>query len=565
MRKARALALVALLVVPVLALGVPAGTDVVSAAANESAESGNSGDVERPETGPYNLTELRDGGRQPANAPPSVRPQGRSNSFWLRHVPTGLFQSSDDESARKYLRPDTTINRDQVYLGAFRGCDSDQATVTVTVVYWEEGTVEVPDGNGGTVQQRAAVNQTVEEVEVTLAGGDYAETRIDLRSNYDDVEHVTMWIEGEQGTVQWTFEHRTSQAAKSIALDSRGDAISWAAWMFLLPGFATAIAFVAIDRRLLERAGAGPQLGILEYGLVSFGLLIAGGFVWFDGMIQVMATQPWVLGVAGGLVVGLITVEVFGDQTSKVAFLRFDLEESKIHEDGSGVMEVELQTKKIVNLSDGKAIVRRGLRRFIARARGAVPMIDWDGDPKTSIEATDDSDVDEVFLIDPMADEAVDHESPSWSIDVLEWRDDEEGLMRFIPRVDVVPVSIAGAVVMMSWAVGKAWFNSGAFGTIIGVLAALAYLATPSARETIINLAPAHYDSVVANMLQQAEGFEEQADREYYKNEYYKELGSNLADRKSEQENAEMSRMESVMSEFVPDDATDGNEEVCQR
>jgi hypothetical protein len=543
--------------VPVLALGAPLATDVVSAAANETA--GNE-TVSAPGTGPYNLTQLRDGGTQPSNAPPSVRPQGDQNSFWLRHVPTGLFQSADDESARQYLSPGTTINRDQVYLGAFRGWESEQTTVEVTIVYWEEGTVERQTENG-VVRETAAVNQTVETVEVTLAGGDYAETVIDLRSNYDDKEHVTMWIEGEQGTVQWTFQHKTSQAAKNIALDSRGDAISWAAWMFLLPGFATAIAFVAFDRRLLDRAGAGPQLSIIEYGLVAFGLLIAGGFMWFDGVIQVTATQPWVLGVAGGLVVGLITVEIFGDRTSKVGFLRFDLEESQIHEDGSGVMEVEFQTKKMVNLPDGKAIVRRGIRRFIARARGAVPMVDWDGDPKTNLEATEDSDVDELYLVDPLADEAVDHESPTWSIDVIEWRDDEEGLMRFVPRVDVVPVSIAAAGVMMSWAIGKAWFNSGAFGTIIGFIGGLAYLATPNARDTVVNLAPAHYDSVIANMLQQAEGFEEQADREYYKNEYYSELGSNLAERKSEQENAEMSRMEAVMDEFVPDDATENGDD----
>jgi len=551
MRKARALALVALLVVPVLALGVPAGTDVVSAAANESGESGNSGGVERPETGPYNLTELRDGGRQPANAPPSVRPQGRSNSFWLRHVPTGLFQSSDDESARKYLRPDTTINRDQVYLGAFRGWESDQATVTVTVVYWEEGTVEMPDGNGGTVEQRAAVNQTVEEVEVTLAGGDYAETRIDLRSNYDDVEHVTMWIEGEQGRVQWTFDHKTSQAAKSIPLDSRGDAISWATWMFLIPGFGAALGFVWFDRKLLDQAGAGPQLSAIEYGLVLVGVLFVAGFMVFDGVIQVLATQPWTLGVVGGLVVGLAVVEVFGDRTTKVAFLKFDLRNPEVHEDGSGIIEVELKEKKLVETDEGKALVKRGMMRFIARARGAVPLLEWNGDPKTNLEATEDSDVDELYLVDPTAEDTVEHESPSWTIDAVQWREDAEGLKEYIPRVDVLQVSIAGAVVMFGWAIGKGFFNSAWFGVVAGVVAALAYLARPTSPGAVANLAPPHFDTVIGNLFQMSEGLEQTADREYFKSKYYEERGKNNADRKKEQEKREQSEFEATVDELT--------------
>ncbi len=542
------LVLVALLVVtPLLA----AGAVGAAGQANQSAGNDSTG------PGPYSLDELRTDGNQPSGAPPSTRPYGDYGSFWMRYTPTGLGVSDDNPNDRKYLSADTTVQRDSVYLGSFRGWDSERTNVTVKVVYWTEGEVERSAGDGQTVTETAAVDQEVETVEVTLDGGDYVTTPIELQSSYEEPQRVTMWVEGHQGEIQWTFEHQSSRAAKSIPMDDKGSLIGWGVMMLLLPMVATSSAMVYVDRKVLKKAGAGPQIGMLGYGLLAFGAFLIGAYYMYDSTIEIVATQPWVLGIGGGLLLGLLTVELFGDRTRKSLFMKFNIEDSLIHEDGSGVVDVDVEEKRLVDLEDGETgVVRRGILPFIARARGAMPLLDYNGDPKTRSETTSSDKWEELSLIDPTAEEAIDYEKPSWSIDVVSWPDREEDhpLPGWVPSVDVLALSIAAAIVVFGWGIGKAWFASGGFGAGIAAVLALLYLASPVDGRAVVDLAPAHYDSVVANMIQMSEEFEKEADREYFKTKYYEQLGANLADRKTEQENSEQSRMEAVMSHFVPED-----------
>jgi hypothetical protein len=545
----------AVLVVAVAALLV---TLLAAGAVGQANQSAADNDSTGP--GPYSIEELRTNGNQPSGAPPSTRPYGAYGSFWMRFTPTGLGVSDDDPNDRKYLKPDTTVQRDTVYLGSFRGWESDRTNVTVTVVYWTEGEVERTMSDGQTVTETAAVQQKVETVEVTLAGGDYVTTPIDLQSSDEEPQRVTMWVEGHQGEIQWTFEHQSSRAAQSIPMDDQGSLIGWGVVMLLLPMVATSSAMVWIDRKILEKAGAGPQIGMFGYGLLAFGVFVISAYYMYDSTIEIVTTQPWVLGVGAGLALGLLTVELFGDRTRKSLFLKFNLQNSLIHEDGSGVIDVDVEEKRLVDLEDGETgVVRRGIIPFIARARGAIPLLEYDGDPKTRIETTSSSEWEELYLVDPTAREAIDYEKPSWSIDVVSWpdRDEDHPLPGWAPSIDVLPVSIALAMVILGWGIGKAWFASGGFGAMIAVVAALMYLASPVDGRAVVDLAPAHYDSVIANMIQKSEEFEKEADREYFKAKYYEQLGSNLADRKTEQENSELSRMEAVMSEFVPDDEPD--------
>jgi hypothetical protein len=543
----------AVLVVAVAALLV---TLLAAGAVGQANQSAADNDSTGP--GPYSIEELRTNGNQPSGAPPSTRPYGAYGSFWMRFTPTGLGVSDDDPNDRKYLKPDTTVQRDTVYLGSFRGWESDRTNVTVTVVYWTEGEVERTTSDGQTVTETAAVQQKVETVEVTLAGGDYVTTPIDLQSSYEEPQRVTMWVEGHQGEIQWTFEHQSSRAAQSIPMDDQGSLIGWGVVMLLLPMVATSSAMVWIDRKILEKAGAGPQIGMFGYGLLAFGVFVISAYYMYDSTIEIVTTQPWVLGVGAGLALGLLTVELFGDQTRKSLFLRFDLENAMIHDDGSGIVEADVEEKRLVDLENGETgVVRRGILPFIARARGAIPYLEYRGDPKTRVETTSSSEWEELYLIDPTAEEPIDYEKPSWSIDVLSWPDREEDhpLPSWVPSVDVLPLSIAAAIVVLGRGIGEAWFASGGFGAAIAAVVALLYLASPVDGRAVVELAPAHYDSVVANMLQVSEKFEEVADREYFKQEYYKEKGRNLADRKKKQEAKEQSELEAVLEELTGESA----------
>lgn len=549
----RALIVLAALAAALIVAGAAAGTAAGQpATANETANKSVS--THEGATGPHDLAELRRSGTTVSDAPASIRRYGSDGEFWVEYTPISLVQSGP-----KLLKPGTTVKSGTLRFRSSRGWDAEDETVEVVVVYWRRGAIERTTEDGQTVREPAAIDQVVERHEVELGSG-YDVNTLDLREQHNGTVQATMWVEGSDGTIvdgaRWRFERTSSDAARSIGISSRADAILWGMkWMFA-PLLLVAGTLVWADRKILEIAGAGPGYGLFPYvAVATFASFVVTVFAW-EETVEFLSRAPWALGVGGGIVIGLAITEMYGDRTFHDLMVRFDLEDVEVGEDGSGIMKAEVEEQRMVEADDGEiGPVERGLRQFYLRARGAMPTIDV-GTTERSTQIEVKGDWRQMHLIEPTAEKALEYEPPSWSIDVVRWPEDAEGIHAWIPEVDLVPVGMALAgfflsVSIVGAAIGPAYST---LGYALGVVVALLVLAQPVGGEASIAHAPAHFDSVVANLLKVAEGFEETADREYFRSRYYEQLGKNQAQRKIEQESSETSRMEAIMGELAPGD-----------
>jgi len=547
---------VAVLLAVLLVVGVGAAFAVGPAAADQHDDESANETVERA-TGPYDLETLEQGGTLPQNAPPSTRAMGSTTNLWVEYAPTGFMRSSDRED-REDLERGTDVRRDTIWLGSSRGWNAEQLDLELKIVYYKIGEITRTTSEGQTYTERAAVNQTVDTVDVSLASGyDYQE--IDLRRTDDDEKMaVAMFVVGHEGDVQWQFNQVSTPASASADVSSLADMISWAfLWMFL--PFAIVLGGVLwADRKILERAGAGPQYKTSEYvGLAFFAGFFALLFA-YEWIIDLVARAPWAVGIVAGLGFGLLVVEMFGDNTYKDLFVRFDLEDVETREDGSGIQRVEAVEKKMVDLETGETgVVRDGLRAFVARARGAVPTLDT-GPLRRETQLEVEGKWRNLHLVDPSAEGALEYEPAKWELDVVDFdrevEDDDPTWLSMLPKVDVLPVLVGVGVLYAGYALSQHYLGTGVVGFLVAGAGVLAYWARPVEGTARTRLAPVHFDAVVSNVLTMAKGLEEAADRDYYRKRYHEEQGKNLAKRSAEREENEQSRMGELMERLAPDD-----------
>jgi len=547
----------------VLGAVVPFGVATVAADehGDDSAANGTAEDV----GGPYDLETLEQGGVLPENAPPSTRAMGDTTNIWVEYAPTGFMRGSERKD-REDLERGTDVRRDTIWIGSSRAWNADELDLRLKVVYYQVEDVQRTTSEGQVYTQRAAVNQTVESHDLTLSSG-YDYTEIPLRRVDDDEKlAVAMFVEGHGGDVQWQFNQVSTPASASVDITSLADAIKWAfVWMFL--PFAAVLGLVLwVDRKVLEKAGAGPQYKTSEYVGIAFFASFFGLLFAYEWVIDLVARAPWAVGIAAGLGFGLIVVEMFGDGTYKDLFIRFDLEDVESREDGSGIAKVEAVEKKLIDLESGETgVVRDGIRAFVARARGATPTLDT-GPLRRETQLDVEGKWRNLHLVDPTADAALEYEPAEWVIDVVDFDrevgDDEPSWKGMVPQLDVLPVLVGVGVLYAGYALSDAVLGAGVVGFLVAGAGVLAYWATPLKGTARTRLAPFHYDAVVANVLTMAKGLEEAADREYYRRKYHQEQGKNLAKRSAEREENEQSRMGELMDRLAPadDDLEDGRE-----
>jgi hypothetical protein len=510
------------------------GSMLVGAQSTEEPAEGNESDV--PQTGPYDRAELERGGAQVANAPSSVRWYGETGQLWLRHVSSNMFSRFlDDEDLLQYVSTGEVISRDYVYLEGVRGRSAPAEDLTLTVVYWEPSTTDGGD--------EIASNQRVDEVDVTLPGGGYDRVRVDLRNNYDEPVHVTMWVNGHQGELQWTFRQRSSAATESFAADSRGDFAFYGAIYYLLIVFGTAGGLAIVSYKPLKKAAAPPGYSPFLYiGPLLFAIFMVALIAW-DWFIEIIATAPWLLSVVIGIAIYIIFVETLLDESRKALFFQLHIDEAEDNEDGSGTIPFSTRIVRLVDTQDGTGVIKKGIRPFLSRMFGRTPLLDLDGSPRTSLESTSGP-FSECYLIHPYADEVLDYQPEEWMLDVVEERDledvDEPGFIeRMLPDVDWFRVVGSMLLVAIGWMVGAELVASGLVGATVGAIAGLFWCSTPVTGRARTELAPMGFDEVLANVIQMKEGLEEKADRDFYREKWHTELGSNHAKRKSEAEEAE--------------------------
>ncbi|WP_276298801.1 hypothetical protein [Halorussus lipolyticus] len=549
----------ALVVVVLLSLAVPVVGPGV-ALAQDDTEAGDQSDATENETWTYG--ELADYGTVKSNAPSkAIRPFGDAGSFWIRHVPVRFMASPED---REYVEPRTVVQRDSIYVGSFRGWDSEELDATFHVVLWEFETVERTTEDNETVTERVVTNATHTTVSATLAGGDYGYAELDLPAHYGDPMLVTVWLEGHREDVSWRFRYSVSEAAQSVPMQTAGGIAGYAAlWMFA-PCMLTSVGVVALDRRFLDKVGNGPMVSVLE---VVFALAVAtflAVFVWYNGLLELLATAPWSVGIAGGALLGVAVLFAFSEDPEEVLFFQLTSGEdsASINDDGTGRWHVRTRAYDVVETADGRKIRREGWIPWLVAVwpfHDAAPTVDVDEAALGTrlVGPEEDDEYDEVFLSDPTADAPIDYEGASLTFstpDLLDWPESEDELVAGrwpVPSVAWGPLVGAFLLVGLAWHVGGLLFNEG-FGIAFGVLAALATVVRPTVGKSELNLAPAQYGALVENLITHAREFEDVADREYWKGEALTEKADKRAERVRQQEERDRTTFEKITDELAP-------------
>lgn len=481
-----------------------------------------------------NLTidELAPGGTHPANAPPSVRANGAYGEFAVKYLPTGLLvQEGEDSRAWDYLEPGQTVRRNEIQLWSKRAYNADEEEYVVWIAHWEKGERTISSGEGETRTETVAQNVTVYKETVTFGPGyDYA--TIDLRAHYDGQVRTTMAIAkpgenplAEPGDQRWTFYHESSRATIGVETLSAGGRLAWGLGMLVLPFFGTTVVVLYLGRQFIRKAKAGPHISAIWWVIaaVLFGIFILASWTWLSDTI---IRAPYLIPSAFGVFLGLIAVEWFGRQTYGVGFLQFRLTEGydptepedveaalKADGDGGdpteapGILKARFMVQRFADGETGgePSAIRKGLRKFWARARGATADLEVDGNMQTKIET--EGPIDELYLLDPSEEEPVDYqpERHEWRLpDLLEY--DDEGNVKIHPIPYLLGIGFLG----LSWLTGKTLTGSGLLGlTIGGFLLAITKVARPVDGKMVANLAPVHYNHAVASMLTHAKGLGE--------------------------------------------------------
>ncbi|WP_144900890.1 hypothetical protein [Halobellus captivus] len=542
-----AMVVVALLAVAAGATGVAAQNGTNNSSTNATAQ-----------TGPYELEELRSWGvRGSEAAPPSVRRYG-DGQLWLRYAPASIGGNPDDSQTYQYLTKGTTIKRDEVYLGGFIGWGANEE-LDVTIVYWNDGEQRVEDDEGNVRYVPAAVDQTVDETSVTLSGG-YAEEAIELRPSYDEARHVTMFVEGEEGSATWRFDVKTSPTAEPVNVDTAGDLALWAVG-FLILTLVLTLALMKIAHRWHERAGKGPGYPIWLYlaGVVPVGFMTL--MLGYRNVLDTIAQAPWILVPGVALFATIAAINWWGDDTERVGIIHVDLTSPQANEDGSGEIPVNVRTYEIAEVGGVRGLVVNGITPYLARARGAIPELRLFcmGEERTSDPSLEFSGgtgiFDTIYFADPFDEDPLTVEREGWSLSHLYDAPEIDPEASTVDRVAVHASSIAWekiipaiGIVAAGWILGGALAASGAIGALVALLPAGMWVGRPIKGRAEWHVAPSSFGSVIVSLINATEQLEEVADRDYFKSKYQEELGKNVAERKKTKEETELGKFDEVLS-----------------
>ena len=562
-------------VVAVLACLVVAGASGMAAA--QDVEERNGTTVES--TGPYDLEELDNAGvRASEAAPSSTRRWGEAGSLWVRYVPSGIAGVGGDPSTWNYLEPRTTIERTSLYLGGSFGWGAGGEELDVTIVTWKHGEVPVEDADGNVRYEEAAVDQDVRETSVEIPQS-FAETEVDLAASYDEPRRATMFVEGSEGTAQWTFDIHTSRAAEPVAVDTRSDLAMWIAAV-LGAALVVILASLYAARQFHRNAGAGPGYPIWLYAAAAIPVGFMTVLIGWQNVISTLAEAPWILIPVVALVTVVAAVTWWGDDTRTVEVIHLKLDEPDVQEDGSGGFDIHTSTWPLAEVGGAgrkktEGVVLEGISAYLARTRGAIPEFDIGGDASVTYNGTGQAD--EIVFADPFDPDPINFEREGWSISHLYRSPEADEIPDDATTIDRLAIYLEGvawaevlaflAIVSGGFIVGATIFAAGLLGAAAATIPGAMYVARPVKGTCKVNAAPGTFGSVVLQMIQAGEELEELADREWFKEKYFAEKGSNVAERKQAREETELRKFDEVLgaledgdteslTDALPDDAT---------
>nr|WP_193570193.1 hypothetical protein [Halorussus sp. JP-T4] len=529
------------------------------------------------------MEELTPGGTKPTNAPDSIRANGRYGEFAVKQLPTGLMVNEGERSPSwRYMRSGQTISRNYLQLWSKRPYGADGEDYVVEIAHYRVGPERYQTEDGGTATRKAALNVTTYERTVTFSGG-YDFARIDLREHYDQKVRTVMCVRspGEAsclenpGDTRWTFYHKSSKATLPIETNSAGARLAWGILSLLLPFFGATVTTLYAGKKFVEKAKAGPQVSALWWVLAAIGgiLFIVVGWNWISARL---IRAPWLVAAAGGILLGVIAVEWFGRRTYGAGFLQFKLAEGFDPTDPNDVQEAQQQAKKaedpendtdapgvlkasfnIARFARGdqgeRSVIRKGIRKFWARARGATADFETDGNMQTKIEV--DGPIDELYLLDPEDPDPMEYQPEHHAIefpDLVTY--DDEGNATYHP----VPYLMGIGALGFSWVAGQLAAGSGLLGLFVGgVILFATRIAKPRKGRFFANLAPVHYHHAVGTMLTHARGLADAKSWEDWFKNYAESEAESHADRKELLDDRSESQLEQLYDRYVGEGSSD--------
>lgn len=439
----------------------------------------------------FTLDELRSDGVTAANAPPSTR-MHNDRMYWIIHWPASAILGTPgdpmDDSWLYLGEEGGSVDRNTIYL---RSINMDQTeTVTVTIVYYDVEQQVVEEGNATTTEEQA-VNVETKQVRAELQRG-WSMAAIPLQKNPDH-RYVTMWIEGQEDDLRWTFTHQSVATTQAAGIDTYGDYLTRAGIDFLGPILVGSFLTGVIGRRAIKKAGIGPQWGYTKWLIVLTLGTVAIGFHQFSSLAEVVVAAPRMLALYVVGVFAIVLIETYTTGVSKAAFFKPELTDatSPSGNDAYDMVRAKQVEEQTVRMNDGHlAVVRPGLRAFLSRCFGGAARLENAEQISTKVDLVE-SPIDEVYFVDPKADRVLDYKPESWQISVPD-PDSRAEWFRM--------GSFALLAVMVAFAV-YSFAGNPLYGTLS--LLALATLAVvrPEDGYARIDPAPAHMRSAWASML----------------------------------------------------------------
>lgn len=480
-------ALVAVLLV-VAAAGLAAPAVTGQAATNATAD--------------YTLDQLRAPGDRIPGAAPSQR-WVDGGSVWVDYEESNPLRSGGEEwAAEALLRRDSTVDANTLRLHFQVGRSVDKRQYEVVVVYYDVATeeYEVDVGNRTEVRERrvaANVTRQSRTVNVTSA---FAVVEVPLTPHYDDGKRAVMCVQPADAAgdciqdtdhpARWSgWTHRSVRATEGTDVSTVGGLLWWSAINVVGPAIGSVAAFGLVGYLLLSRAGAGPRIPALAYVFVGGPVLFIVLATGWDVLAGFVAAHPPVLGLVVGPVVGPLAAKTFNRGVRTLQLQQPDVTDATTAtgDEGTDVLRWHVTELPIVDrLGDGRPVVARpGIVPFVMRLLGARTPVEWDA--RTEVDVTGDVRADQLAIIDPVAESAVEWGDGGLGLDTPDggaaaWA----GWLLKIGGVAVVGAAVADGLLGLWW---------------LGLLAAVPVAVTARERVAEIPLASVHGRRAAATML----------------------------------------------------------------
>lgn len=476
--------------------------------------------TDAPSTDGYTLEELKQDGKHYSVPGARIVPD-EDRVYWLEHTPANQpWKEVTKENNGPKFGSGQVLKTNTLYLRTIRAqTDSDE--VNVTIVSWQQKSRQVTTGNT-TVEEQYAANVTTQTQQVNLGPG-WAMGEVVL-PRHEDTTRVTMWIEGQEDTARWTFQHRSVATTQPIAINTWGDFLYKIALYVGLPVLIGGAYSGKKVRNAVESAAIGPQWGFGKWAVVISIATVAIAWYFYVQLAQAIVYVPFLMGFWMVAIFAAYTLATHrGDITYKgflkphirdaASFTNLDFDDEGAEDvatDGGEVTEIfghEIthgEFKQLPTITDGEgvSIVRPGFVPFLARVYGARSKIENLPNLRQRFKLPD-SVPDEIFFVDPDAETLVEYEPPGFTIDWPELGR-EQALMA------AAVIAVAGGLVYQLAAQYGSLVYAGA--GVVGAYVFAKRFVVPTDGYARVNPAPMHFRQAFASMLMLQHGVRDAKD-----------------------------------------------------